>query len=63
MSYYNPNTPDTNFKSKFLFEKPVLKEFLKINVAKNHLPITFFLDLMCNKTLKARDSTPTHTNF
>ena len=27
--YYNPNTPDTNFKSIFLFEKPGFNEFLK----------------------------------
>ena len=29
-SYYNPNTPDTNCKSIFLFEKPGLNGFLKI---------------------------------
>ena len=44
-------------------EKPVFNVFLKIIGAQNQLPITFCLDLMLNKTLKARNSTPTHTNF
>ena len=29
--------------------------------AQNQLPITFCLDIVCNKTLKAKKSTPTHT--
>ena len=31
--------------------------------AQNQLLVTFCSDLVCNKTLKARNSTPTHTNF
>ena len=27
--YYNPNTPSTNCKSKFLIEEPVFKGFFK----------------------------------
>ena len=51
--------PNTNYKSLFLFKKPVFNEFLKIN----QLLITFCLDLVCNKTLKARNSTPTYMKF
>ena len=29
----------------------------------NHLPITFCADLVCNKTLRARNSTPADMNF
>ena len=47
----------------FLIEKPVFNEFLKIIGAQNQLPIIFSSELMRNKTLKARKSTPTHTNF
>ena len=38
-------------------------EFLKIVGAQNQLPITFCSDLMRNKTVKSKSSTPTHTNF
>ena len=55
--------PDTNCNSIFLIEKPVFNRFLKINGAQNQLPITFCLYLVCIKTLKARNSTPTHTKF
>ena len=51
------------FISIFLIEKPVINVFLKIIGVQNQLPITFCSDLLCNKTLKARNSTPTHTNF
>jgi hypothetical protein len=37
--------------------------FLKIIGAQNQLFITFCSYLMRNKTLKARNSTPTQTNF
>ena len=50
-------------KSIFLIENPVFNGFLKIVGVQNQLPITFCLDLMCNKTLKARNSYPTYTNF
>ena len=63
MSYYNPNTPDTNCNSIFLIEKPVFNGFLKIIGAKNQLPITFCSFIIRNKTLKARNSTPPHTNL
>ena len=61
--FYNPNTPNTNCKSIFLIEKPVFNGSLKIIGTQNQLPITFCSDLMRNKTLKAKNSTPTHTNF
>ena len=61
--FYNPNTPDTNCESIFLIEKQFFSGFLKIIGAQNQLPITFYSDLMHNKTLKARNSTPTHTNI
>ena len=63
MSYYNKNTPDTNYKSIFLIENPVFNGFLKIIGAQNQLAITFCSDLVCNNSLKAKDSTPTHTDF
>ena len=40
ISYYNPNTPDTNCTSIFLIENPVFKGFLKIIGGPNQLPIT-----------------------
>ena len=43
----NPNTP----YSIFLIIKKILSQ--------NQLPITFCTDLVCNRTLKARNSTPT----
>ena len=54
--------PDTNCKSIFLTEKLGYNGFfnLKIIDVQNQLPITFCLDLVCNKTLKARNL---HTNF
>ena len=56
--------PEINCKSMYiLVEKPVFNGFLKISGAQNQLPIIFCLDLVCNKTLKAKNSTPTHTNF
>ena len=50
ISNYNPNTPDTNCKSKFLIENIDFNWFLKVINAQNQLPITFFLNLMHNKT-------------
>ena len=47
--------PDTNCKSIFLIENPVLNGSLKIIGAQNQLPITFCSDLVCNKTLKSKD--------
>ena len=47
----------------FLIEKPGFNGFLKIIGARIQLPISFCSDLMRNKTLKARNSTYTHTNF
>ena len=41
----------------------VIRYFLKIIGAQNQLFITFCSYLMRNKTLKARNSTPTQTNF
>ena len=49
--------------SIFLIEKPVFNRFLKIIGVQNQLPITFCSDLVCNKILMVRNSTPTHTNF
>ena len=54
--------PTPIVKSIFLIEKPV-NEFSKVIGVQNQLPITFCLDLVCNKTLMVRNSTPTHTNF
>ena len=50
-------------KGIFLIEKPVFNGFLKIIGAKNQLPITFCSFIIRNKTLKARNSTPPHTNL
>ena len=61
--YYNPNTPDKNWISIFLIEKLVINGFLNIINGKIQLPSTFCSDLVCNKTLEARNSTPTHTNL
>ena len=47
----------------FLIEKPDFNGFLKIIGGQNQLPITFSSHLMRNKTLKARNSTPTYMNF
>ena len=58
----NSNTPDTNCNKYTFYWKPVFNGFLKVIGVKNQLPITFCLDLVCTKTLKARNSTPTHTN-
>ena len=44
-------------------EKLFFKGFQKVIGAQNQLPITFCSDLVCNKILKARNSTPTYTNF
>ena len=49
--------------SIFLIEKTVFNRFLKIIGVQNQLPIPFCSDLLCNKTLMVRNSTPTHTNF
>ena len=53
----------TTCKSIFLIEKQNLNGFLKIIGAQNLLTITYCSDLMRNKTLKARNSTPKHMNF
>ena len=63
ISYYNPNTPDKNCKIKFLIENPGFNGFLEIICAQIQLSITFCSDFMCNKTLKAKNSTPKYTNF
>ena len=42
--------------------KTGFKEYLKIIGAQNLLPITFYSDLMCNKTLKAKIRSP-HTRI
>ena len=47
--------------SIFLIEKLFFNEFFKFIGVKNHNH--FCLDLVCNKILKARNSTPTHTNL
>ena len=44
-----------------LIEKPFFNGFLKIIGVQNQLPITFCLDLVCNKTLKA-EMRPHHTH-
>ena len=45
----------------FLIEELVLNGSFKIISAQNQLHVTFCSDLMRNKTLKAKNSTPTHT--
>ena len=51
-------TPPTQFIiSIFLIEKMGFNRFLKIIGAQNQLLITFCSDLVCNKTLNARNST------
>ena len=55
--------PDTICKSIFLIEKLDFNRFLKNIGAQNQLLITFFSNLVCNKPVKARNSTPTHLNF
>ena len=47
----------------YLNEKQDFNGFLKIIGAQNQLPITLCLDIKSNKTLKARNATPTHTDF
>ena len=47
----------------FLFQKQTLNRLLKVIGALNQLHSTFCAYLVCNKTLKARNSTPTHMNF
>ena len=47
----------------FLLKNRFLTDFKRLLVQKNQLLITFCSDLICNKTLKARNSTPTHTNI
>ena len=54
------HTPDTNCESIFFIENPVINIFLKIIGAKNQLPITFCFRFLY---IKARNSTPSHTNF
>ena len=55
--------PFTNCKSIFLIEKLFFNGFLKIIGVQNLLTITYCSDLVYNKTLKARNSTPTYKNF
>ena len=50
--------PTQIVKVYFLLENRFLKDFKYYWCTKS---ITFCLDLMRNKTLKARNSTPTHT--
>ena len=45
-----------------LIGKPVFNGVLKIIGAKNQLLIIFWSDLVCKKTLKARNSTLTNRN-
>ena len=50
--------------SQIVKEYYLLKNrFLKINGSQNQVPITCGSDLVCNKTLKARNSTPPHTTI
>ena len=44
MSYYNPNTPNTNIAC----QKQVLKRLIKIVGEQNQLPITFCSHLVYN---------------
>ena len=62
ISYYNLNTPNINCISNFLLENPVFNGF-KIIGGQNKFPITFCSNSVCNKTLKAIDSIPTHMNI
>jgi hypothetical protein len=55
--------PTQIVKVYFLLKTRFLTNFFKIVGAQNQLHITFCPDLMRNKTLKARNLTPTHTNF
>ena len=56
--------PTPNINSIFLINsKPVSNVFLKIIGAQNQLPITFCTDIVCSKTLNARNSIPSQTNF
>ena len=55
--------PVTNCKSIFLIEKLFFNGFLKIIGVQNQLTITYSSDLVYNKTLKAKNSTPTYTHF
>ena len=50
ISYYNPNTPNTNGKSISYYLKLDFNRFLKIISTQNQIPITFCLDLVRNKT-------------
>jgi hypothetical protein len=43
--------------------KPYFIGFVKIIGAQYQFHFTFCSDVVCNKTLKARNLTPTHTNF
>ena len=52
--------PTQIVKVIFLLKPRFLTFFLKIFDAQNQLPITFCLDLVCNKTLKAKVRHP-HT--
>ena len=60
VSFSNKKYPITSI---FLIENPIFNGILKFISAQNHLPITCCTDLECNKTLNARNSTPTHTNY
>ena len=55
--------PTSIVKSIILIEKLVFNLFLKVIGVQNQLPITFYPDLVCNKTLMVRNLTPTHTNL
>ena len=55
--------PTQILKLYFLLKNRVLTDFLRLLVYKFNYLITFWLDLVCNKTLMVRNSTPTHTNF
>ena len=59
----NQTRPTQIVKVYFLLKNCFFNRFLKIIGAQNQLAITFFSDSMRNKTLKARNLTPTHTNF
>ena len=56
-------TRPTQIVKVYFLSKPGFNIFLKIVGEQNQLPITFCLDFMLNKSLKARNSNPTHTNF
>ena len=55
--------PTQIVKVYFLLKDRLISSFVKIIGAQNQLPMTFCSDLVSNKTLKARNSTPTHTNL